>query len=181
MRGVLIASAILVIAAAVAADLPPPRDLTAEQDHQLMLGQLGITSLRQGANGRDPNAANAANYDEAKGNPYPDLPDALVLDNGKPVRNAKQWWKQRRPQLVEYFDREVYGRLPAHVPRVKWTVADTKSGTSGSKAVVTRKIVGHVDNSAYPLIDVDIELFLTTPEGAKGVPVIVEFFPPEWT
>ena len=104
MRSVLIACGILVVAAAVAADLPPPRDLTAEQDHQLMLDQLGITSLRQGANGRDPNAANAANYDEARGNPYPDLPDALVLDNGKPVRNAKQWWSRRRPQIVEHFD-----------------------------------------------------------------------------
>src|SRR5690349_3599644 len=167
MRAVLFACGILAAAAALAADSAPPLELTAEQDHKLMLDQLGITSLRQGANGRDANAANAANYDEAKGNPYPDLPGALELDNGKTVKNAKQWWKQRRPQLVEYFDREVYGRLPPHVPRVSWTVADTKSEAKGGKAVVTRKIVGHVDNSAYPLINVDIELFLTTTEGAK--------------
>src|SRR5690349_17287797 len=180
MRSVLIACGILVVSAAVAADLPPPRELNAEQDHQLMLDQLGIKTLRQGANGRDPNAANAANYDEAKGNPYPVLPDALVLDNGKPVRNARQWWGRRRPQLVEYFDREVYGRLPKQLPGVSWAVVDTKNETRGGKSVVTRKIVGHVDNSAYPLVDVDIELFLTTPEGARSVPVIVEFFPPEW-
>jgi hypothetical protein len=180
MRTVLFACAILSTAAVVAAEQAPPLDLTAEQDHKLMLDQLGIASLRPGANGRDPNAANAANYDEAKGNPYPDLPDALVMDDGKPVRNAKQWWKHRRPQIVEYFDREVYGRVPPHVPRVRWSVAETKPETSGGRAVVTRKIVGHVDNSAYPLINVDIELFLTTPEGARGVPVIIEFFPPEW-
>ena len=54
-----------------------------------MMEQLGITSIRQGANGRDPNAPNAANYDESKGNPYPELPDALTLDNGKPVKNAQ--------------------------------------------------------------------------------------------
>ena len=180
MRTVLLACGVLTAAAVLAADLPPPLELTAEQDHKLMMEQLGITSLRQGANGRDPNAPNAANYDESKGNPYPDLPEALTLDNGKPVRNAKQWWSRRRPQIVEHFDREVYGRLPKHIPAVSWKVAETSKGTSGDKAVVTRKLVGHVDNSAYPLINVDIEMFLTTPADARGVPVIIEFFPPEW-
>ncbi len=117
-------------AAAIAADAPP-LELTAEQDHKLMMDQLGITSIREGANGRDPSAPNAANYDEAKGNPYPVLPDVLKLDNGKPVKNAKQWWEQRRPQIVEHFDREVYGRLPKSVPGVTWSVAETKNDTSG--------------------------------------------------
>jgi hypothetical protein len=108
------------------------------------------------------------------------LPDALKLDNGKPVKTAQQWWKQRRPQIVEYFDREVYGRQPLHVPGVSWAVAETKNETIGGIAVVTRKLLGHVDNSSYPLVNVDIELYLTTPVGAKGVPVIIEFFPPEW-
>ena len=180
MRAVLLVSGILwVTAAAIAADAPP-LELTAEQDHKLMMDQLGITSIREGANGRDPSAPNAANYDEAKGNPYPVLPDVLKLDNGKPVKNAKQWWGQRRPQIVEQFDREVYGRLPKSVPGVTWSVAETKNDTSGGAEVVTRKLVGHVDNSSYPAINVDIELFLTTKAGAKGVPVIVEFFPPEW-
>jgi hypothetical protein len=180
MRAVLLVSGILcVTAAAIAADAPP-LELTAEQDHKLMMAQLGITSIREGANGRDPSAANAANYDESKGNPYPDLPDVLKLANGKPVKNAKQWWKQRRPQIVEHFDREVYGRLPKSVPGVTWSVAETKNETSGGAEVVTRKLVGHVDNSGYPAINVDIELYLTTKAGAKGVPVIIEFFPPEW-
>jgi len=48
---------------------PPPVNFTAEQDHQNMMDQLHITSLRPGANGNDPKAVNAANYDEAKANP----------------------------------------------------------------------------------------------------------------
>jgi hypothetical protein len=180
MRALLLVSGILGVAAvAIAADAPP-LELTAEQDHKLMLNQLGISSIRQGANGRDPNAPNAANYDESKGNPYPDLPEVLKLDNGKPVRNAKQWWKQRRPQIVEHFDREVYGRLPKNVPGVSWAVAETKNEDKGGIAVVTRKLVGHVDSSSYPAINVDIELYLTTKVGEKGVPVVIEFFPPEW-
>ena len=31
-----------------------------EQDHKQLMGMMGIASLRQGANGSDPNAANAA-------------------------------------------------------------------------------------------------------------------------
>jgi hypothetical protein len=184
MRTVLLGSAFLSFAAgaALAADpqLPPPLDLTAEQDHRMMMEQLGITTIRPGADGRDTKAPNAANYDESKGNPYPELPDALKLDNGKPVKTAQQWWKQRRPQIVELFDREVYGRQPSQVPGVSWAVAETKNNTIGGAAVVTRKLLGHVDNSSYPLINVDIELYLTTPAGAKGVPVIIEFLPPEW-
>jgi hypothetical protein len=180
MRVVILVCGILCVAApAIAADAPP-LELTAEQDHKLMMDQLSITSIREGANGRDPNAPNAANYDESKGNPYPVLPDVLKLDNGKPVKNARQWWKQRRPQIVEHFDREVYGRLPKIVPGVSWAVTETTNESRGGVAVVTRKLVGHVDNSGYPAINVDIELYLTTQVGAKGVPVIIEFFPPEW-
>ena len=181
MRAAVLVCGILSVgAAAQGADLPAPLELTAEQDHRNMMEQLGITSIRQGANGRDPNAPNAANYDESKGNPYPDLPEVLKLDNGKPVKSAKQWWKQRRPQIVEHFDREVYGRLPKNIPGVSWAVVETKEESKAGVAVVTRKLVGHVDNSSYPAINVDIELYLTTPAGAKGVPVIIEFFPPEW-
>ena len=162
-----------------AAESLPPRALTAEEDHRLMMQRLGISSIRQGANGRDANAPNAANYDEAKGNPYPDLPAALNFDDGTPVKSARQWPK-RRAEIVEHFDREVYGRMPRGVPGVSWTVAESRADVAGGKPVVFRKLIGHVDNSAYPLIEVDIEVELTTPKDAKGVPVIVEFFPFEF-
>src|SRR4051794_5467028 len=95
---------------AAAADPAPPVEMTAEQDHQLMMDKLGIKALRQGANGRDPSAPNAANYDESKANPYPQLPDPLLLVNGKRVKSARDWWKKRRPELLELFSREIYGR-----------------------------------------------------------------------
>jgi hypothetical protein len=180
----LAALALGAVSIAIAADQPPPRELTAEQDHQLMMDRLGIKEIRRGAEGRDPNAPNAANYDEAKGNPYPELPAVLAFDDGKPVKNARDW-KKRRAQLVEHFDREVYGRMPSHVPAVTWSVKETREDVIGGKPVVFRKLVGHVDNSAYPLIDVDIEAELTTPQDAKRaatrkVPVVVEFFPFEF-
>jgi hypothetical protein len=156
-----------------------PAELTAEQDHRLMMQQLGISTIRQGANGRDPNAPNAANYDEAKGNPFPELPDALKFDDGRPVTSARQW-RRRRAEIVEHFDREVYGRLPKRLPGVTWSVKESREELVGGRPVVFRKLIGRVDNSSYPLIDVDIEAELTTPKGAKGVPVVVEFFPFEF-
>jgi len=165
-----------------AGSVPPPLDMTAEQDHRAMMEQLQIRSLRPGANPNDPQAPNAVTYDEAKANPYPALPDPLLLKNGQRVSSAEMWWTERRPEIVEDFDREVYGRVPHDAPRVTWEVIGTTREMKGVVPVVTNKLVGHVDNSAYPAITVEIDLTLTTPANAKGpVPVVLEFgfnFPP---
>ena len=180
-----LAFSILAIVVAVAGDEPakpnadklsPPVEVSAQQDHRRMLELLGIKELRRGANGNDRTAENAANYDEAKVNPHLDLPDPLVLKSGGKVTTAETWWKQRRSEIVEDFDREIYGRVPDVTPAVKWEVTATEKQTIGEVPVVTRRLVGHVDNSSYPLITVDIQLTLTTPAEAPGpVPVIMEF------
>ena len=170
-----LAAAILLLPAAIPAQTPPPVSLTAAQDHQRLMDLLHITSLRPGAD-HNPGTPNAVNYDESKANPYPHLPDALTLNNGKKVTSAQTWWKQRRPQIVEYFDREVYGRVPDHTPRVNWQVVSTTKEKVGDFPVVTKQLIGHVDNSSYPQITVNIELSLTTPANATGpVPIIMEF------
>jgi hypothetical protein len=151
------------------------RRLTAE-DHKRMMDLLGIKSLRPGRNGMNPKADNYANYDESKANPYPNLPDPLVLKNGQKVTTAQMWWNQRRPEIVEDFDREIYGRAPRNTPSVNWEVISTTKEKNGEVPVITKQLVGHVDNSSFPAISVDIQLTLTTPADAKGpVPVIMEF------
>lgn len=158
------------------ANPPAPVQLTAQQDHQRLMELLQIKSLRPGANGNNRQAPNAANYDESKANPYPNLPDPLVLKNGQKVTTADMWWEQRRPEIVEDFDREIYGRVPKETPKVTWEVTTTTDEKNGDIPVVTKKLVGHVDNSSYPAITVDIQLTLTTPADAKGpVPVMLEF------
>jgi hypothetical protein len=156
--------------------LPTPVVMTTQQDHQRTMEMLKITSLRRGADGRNPDAPNAANYDESKANPYPKLPALMVLKNGKPVTTAKVWWNQRRPEIVEDFDREIYGRMPKDTPKVNWQVTATTKEMKGDVPVITKQLVGQVDNSSYPLISVNIQLTLTTPANATGpVPVIMEF------
>jgi len=155
--------------------LPRPTNWTAAEDHQNMMDQLGIKALRPGPSGNE-NAPNHANYDESTANPFPVLPDALTLKNGKKVTTASMWWSQRRPEIVEDFEREVLGRVPKNVPKVTWTVTNTVSAMVGSHPVVGRQLAGHVDNSSYPLIGVEIQMILVTPADASGpVPVMMMF------
>jgi GH35 family endo-1,4-beta-xylanase len=153
-----------------------------ELDHKKMMDLLHIDSLRPGVNGSNPNAPNAANYDESKANPYPNLPDPLVLKNSGKVTNVNDWWQKRRPEIVEDFDREIYGRIPANTPAVKWEITATAHEMNGDIPVITKKLVGHVDNSSFPVVSVDIQLTVTTPANASGpVPMVMELafvFPP---
>src|SRR5712692_3243036 len=150
-------------------------DELGREDHADMLKQLRITRLRPGPSGRaaDPNAAN---YDPTKADPYPDWPDALTLKDGGRVTSAEMWWRQRRPEIVEDFEREVYGRVPGDVPKVTWAVAETVETTVGGQPVVARRVIGHVDNSAHPAITVDVKIAVVVPVNAKGpVPVLMMF------
>ena len=152
----------------------PPVELTAQQDHQRLMGLLGITSLRPGPSG-NPKAPNAANVDEAKATPYTTLPDPLVMKNGRKVTSAREW-ARRRAEIAEDFDREIYGRTPARTPRVRWEVTGRADEVVANVPVVTKTLVGHVDNAAYPQVSVDIQLTVTTPAKATGpVPVMLNF------
>jgi hypothetical protein len=145
------------------------------EDHQRMMKLLNITELRPGANGSNPQAPNYANYDESKVKPYSPLPDPLVLKNGRKVTSAKVWWDQRRAEIVEDFDREVYGRAPKATPKVNWEVTGMTNETKYDTPVIIKQLIGHVDNSSYPQVTVDIRLTLTTPANAKvAVPVVME-------
>jgi len=154
---------------------PAPVTFTADQDHDNMMKQLGIKTLRPGPSG-DEKAPNHANYEETLANPYPNLPEVLTLRNGIKVMTAEGWWKQRRPEIIEDLEREVYGRIPPNVPRVTWSVKVADSQFIGSTPVIAKQLTGHLDNSAYPLIDVNIRMTLVLPANAKGpVPVLMMF------
>ena len=111
-------------------------------------------------------------YDESKANPYP-LPDPLVLKNGQPVKDASIWWNQRRPEILEDFRAQMYGRIPDHTPKVTWEVTATITNAAGGKAI-KRSVVGHIDNSRYPGANPSLNLTLFTPANAAGpVPMMV--------
>jgi len=174
-RIMLLFAACLRVAAAQQTQYPAPVHLTAAEDHQRLLDLLHIQSLRPGVSGSET-SPDAANYDEAKANPFTKLPDPFALNNGRKVTTAAMWNKQRRPELLALFSDNVFGRVPANVPTVQWRVSSEEHETINDIAVLTRHLIGHADNSAYPLLDVNIEVTLTTPANASGpVPVVLEF------
>jgi (4-O-methyl)-D-glucuronate---lignin esterase len=161
----------------------PPADPAAREalaaltaaDHQEMMAQLGIRKLRPGPSG-NASAPNQANYDEATANPFPKLPDPLTLKNGKKVTSADAWWKRRRPEIIEEFEREVLGRVPRSVPAIAWRVTTAEEWSAGAHRVVGRQLAGRVDNSSSPSIAVDIQMTLVLPADAKQpVPVMIMF------
>jgi hypothetical protein len=77
------------------------------------------------------------NYDESKVPAYT-LPDPLVCVDGTPVRDVKTWQQRRRPELLELFAREVYGRTPSGRPKeMHWATTSVDRAALGGKA--TRK------------------------------------------
>ena len=82
-----------------------------------------------------------SNYDESKVGDYK-LPNPLVMNDGRPVTSAEMWFKERRPEILKFYQTEIYGRIPENTPKVKWEVTETddkaRDGTAIMKHVVGR-------------------------------------------
>ena len=86
------------------------------------------------------------------------------------------WWQKRRPEIVDDFEQEIYGRLPKNIPSVNWQIVAVKDTVVGNFPIKQKLLKGVVDNSSYPSISVNIELLVATPASAKAaVPVVMEF------
>ena len=148
---------------------------TTQQDHQQMLSQLGITRLRPGPDGNEK-APNHANYDEALANPYPELPPLLVCSDGMTVNKQEDWFSKRRPEIVELFETEVYGKVPPTTPAVTWNVVSEKELKFDDIVIDEKTLEGVADNAQCPEIDVKIAVKVGIPRNAaKPVPVLVMF------
>jgi hypothetical protein len=180
--------ALLLLAAALAA--PAPAQPSAEEraarsaataaDYRATLQRLGLGPLRPGADGRDPSAANAANYDEARARLAGPLPPLLTTGAGRPVRTARAWWSVRRPEIARLLEQEMYGQVPATAPTIKWNLAGEERRQKGGVAAVTRRFVGRVRHPAPGQPPLAIELGVTLPAAARGpVPVVLELGFPE--
>lgn len=99
------------------------------------------------------------------------LPDPLKLENGKPVNDAATWVKQRRPEIVKFYETQVYGRIPVTAPKVTWTVASVDRTALGGTAIV-KQLVGHMGGPDGPAINVTL---YTPAKATKPVPVLVGF------
>lgn len=150
--------------------------VSTDQDYKETLAMLGVTSLRPGADGFRDNLPNSQNKDETKAELYKNYPELLKFEGGRPVK-TKSDWERRRRELFALFDQEIYGKVPAKTPRVTWEVTKSEVADEAGMKVLRKTLVGHVDNSSYKAVKVDIPLVLVVPATEKKVkvPVILEF------
>ena len=102
---------------------------------------LKIESLRDGRQRHEPQRAERRQLRRVEGQPVHAARPAR-LKNGEKVTTAEQWWTKRRPEIVEDFDREVYGRVPKDVPKVTWEVTGTTEEKVGDIPAITKRLVG---------------------------------------
>jgi hypothetical protein len=171
--------ALALAAAALPTQPPSPqRGAATQADYRATLARLGITAIRQGADGFNRDAPNAANRDEARVGSYT-LPPLLLDAAGRPVTNEGGWHRRRR-EIVEAFDSQVYGRVPANAPAIRWDFTAQETRQIGGRAVVTRRYLGHPAVSGLDSPPLAIDLRIDLPENVHGrVPVILEFGSPE--
>ncbi|HWA11287.1 MAG TPA: acetylxylan esterase [Opitutaceae bacterium] len=99
------------------------------------------------------------------------LPDVLTLSNGQPVKDAATWINQRRPEIVKFYETQVYGRIPPNAPKVTWEVASVDRNAMDGTAI-QKQLVGHMGGPDGPAIHVTL---YTPAHAAKPVPVLVAF------
>jgi hypothetical protein len=110
-----------------------------------------------------------ANYDEGKVPKYA-LPDVLTLRSGGKVRDAKTWNGVRRPEILELYRSQVFGRGPASVPALRAEVTSVDEKALGGKAVRKQVTVYFSDKPDGARMD----LLLYLPAPATGpVPVFL--------
>lgn len=110
-----------------------------------------------------------SNYSEDKVPPYT-LPDPLVLSDGRRVTSAEMWWKQRRPEILKFYQTDIYGRIPANAPKVGWEVAETDPKARDGAATL-RRVVGKVgDKSDGPRLNLTV---YTPAKAEKPVPMLL--------
>ena len=74
------------------------------------------------------------NYDEAKVNSYT-LPDPLVMQDGRPVTSAAMWRGQRRGEILQLFETQVYGRRPSEATGMRFRVTTGGTGRAAGAEV----------------------------------------------
>ncbi len=109
--------------------------------------------------------------------------DLLAMNDGTPVTTPDDWWNERRPEIFEAVQDELYGRIPDRSlwPAISWELGDIVTGTANGVAYVERTVAGNIDTSSYPELRNAPRIFgtLRVPQAAYDagteVPVIIVF------
>ena len=116
----------------------------------------------------------AANYDEAQAN-QGKVPDVLAFQDGSRVGDAGNWTKRRRGEILELFEREVYGRVPSSPVDLK--ITDSRCQRGVLDGLATRKQIRINLSSRQSPYSTDFDILLYLPEDQSHIrtPVFLGF------
>src|SRR6202453_979627 len=109
------------------------------------------------------------NYDESKVGTYT-LPGPLKLNNGKPVHDAKTWNQKRRPEIVQMFETQQFGRAPGRPADESFEVVEQGTPALNGKAIRKQITIYLSKDKTWPKIDLLMYLPATA---TKPVPVLL--------
>lgn len=136
----------------------------------LAWGGVAQAQIPDNPTGGRPIANIPVNYVEANVGTFT-LPDVLTTFDGQKVTDAKTWFEKRRPELRNWFEENVYGKVPATAPKVTWEVVSVDRNALEGKAIA-KSLLGHMGGPDGPTIPVTVY----TPANATGpVPILVTF------
>lgn len=108
-------------------------------------------------------SALAQNYDESKVPAYT-LPEILETKKGKVIDNKSDWEKQRRPEILDLFENNVYGQMPESYDSITYTVTNEVMDAMDGKAHLKEVDISiRKDNKS-----VTIHLILFLPDNGKN-------------
>ncbi|WP_167619861.1 acetylxylan esterase [Maribellus sediminis] len=110
------------------------------------------------------------NYDESKV-PEFKLPDPLKTFSGKKVRSVKQWEKKRRPEILDYYQQNIYGEVPGKLAISSVDVLEESSNAYGGKAIRKQVELSFEKNKQ----SLHFTILIYLPKTDKKVPVFLGY------
>ena len=106
------------------------------------------------------------NTDESKVPDY-SLPDPLVSECGERIEDASEWENQRRGEILELFQKHVYGKTPGAPPAMRFEVLSVDDDALEGKATRKQVRVLFTGKSDGPAMDI----LIYQPNDAGGAPL----------
>src|SRR4051794_26856340 len=97
-----------------------------------------------------------------------ELPDPLVMKDGTPVKNRKDWEQKRRPELKKLFQQEMYGQIPPKPEKIEFKVQNQHDDFLSGKAVMKNATISF-GSPESPRID----LLVISPKDGKKHPAFL--------
>ena len=107
------------------------------------------------------------NYDESAIAAY-ELPSALVTSKGARIADAATWQESRRPEILDLFESQVYGRSPARC-KIQYEPVSEKLDAINGKAIRREVDVRMLMGSR----STTMRLLIYTPKSSSSVPVFI--------